>query len=820
MYSPSPPQEYECINAISEEDYKQLEDSVTTIRLRSQVPSLCSEEVVKLEVLVHRGMSGVEVEKAFVVAWHGGERELGLGKGEGGSQGIESLGVKEEVRKGVRKEILQEKGKVNSQGIESLHIEEDKVGQEREVNTDVWMKTSGGKRRGIVEKLNLETESIGVVEDSKVAEKIEERIEKSVPEPRKQNEDNVCVDKNENCKEYVCSKCDKTFEKKRKLGWHLKNVHKEMVPKCEICDKTYSNEYNLKRHTQIVHQKVRNKMCQSCGKCYEKLRDVVQHEKKCRGCEECGKACRTLADLQAHNKDCSGISDFRRKNRKTETCSFCQKHLSSPTKLRRHISKIHNNNTEEEEIKLMKKPREKCNLCEKTFNRHQNMKRHVESVHNKKSTPQVNCQFCVETFDNEHILNEHLRYVHHHELRMPCLICNKSLKSRKVLNEHYRKEHNNQEYTCLLCHKIFKRKSALKRHNKKHTNPPRMKKSLEEVSKGEYYRRRKETEKKIVDMLKQFPEKTRKSIVKGIIKENPDLIDEMDPLSEDDIIDIIKDNSMSDRLMLCILRKLRKKWGRTIITPNIRECLRKRKLLVDDFFTLVTLDETTEHHFEDKDGNIISRQFTYCNDIEGLLTFKEMLEMEKHGEEILEDVDQVIGLDGGVKKLIMCHTWSPKVEGKLRRKLSQKNTIILASVAEVPETDHNLRVIFALTQINKISYLLSADLKLVLMGLGLGSNSSTFSCGLAECRKESKRGKWIKGEYRTIGSICEHQRKWLTETGGDRKKLNKYKNCEHEPVVRPQFDENSPLFPWLPIPKLHAVLLGPTNHLVKELVQR
>ena len=781
---------------------------------------------MKLEVLVHRGMSGIVVEQACVVTRQGGERGE-VGTGDAGSQGIESLWEEEQVRKG----ILRDKGEggevgrkvvrgVNSQGIESLNSGEEKVGKGKEINPDVWMQSSGGKRRGIVENVDLENEIIRVEEYSNVEEKIEESRENNVAEPKSQLEDNVCADENKNSKEHVCSKCNKTFEKKRKLGWHLKNVHNEILPKCDICDKTYSNKYNLKRHTQIVHQNVRNKMCQSCGKCYDKLRDVVQHERKCIGCEKCGTACKTLAELQEHNKDCSGSSYIRSKKIKTDICLFCQKLFSSKTKLRRHIKNLHEKNNNEEGIHVQKKLRERCNFCERTFKRHQNMKRHVESVHSKKSTPKVNCQLCVETFENDHKLNEHLRHAHLHELRIPCLICNKSLKSRKVLSEHYRKEHSDQTYTCLLCHKTFKRKSALKRHTKKHTNPPRMKKSLEEVSKGEYYRRRKQTEKRIVDMLKQFPEKTRKSIVKSIIKENPDLIDEMDPLSEDDIIDIIKDNSMSDRLMLCILRKLRKKWGRSIITPNIRECLRKRKLLVDDFFTLVTLDETTEHHFEDKDGNVISRQFTYCNDIEGLLTFKEMLEIEKHGTEILEDVDQVIGLDGGVKKLIMCHTWSPKVAGKLRRKLSQKNTIILASVAEVPETDHNLRVIFTLTQINNISYLLSADLKLVLMGLGLGSNASTFSCGLAECRKESKRGKWIKGEYRTISSICEHQRKWLTETGGNRKKLNQYKNCENEPVVRPQFDENSPLFHWLPIPKLHAILLGPTNHLVKELVER
>jgi len=98
----------------------------------------------------------------------------------------------------------------------------------------------------------------------------------------------------------------------------------------------------------------------------------------------------------------------------------------------------------------------------------------------------------------------------------------------------------------------------------------------------------------------------------------------MDPLTEDEIIDIIKDLSISHRVLLQILSHLKKKWGRKVITTNGKNSLRDRKLIVQDFFTLVTLDKTAEYNFTHSEGNIVSRQLTNCHDIEGLLNLKEM----------------------------------------------------------------------------------------------------------------------------------------------------------------------------------------------------
>ena len=75
---------------------------------------------------------------------------------------------------------------------------------------------------------------------------------------------------------------------------------------------------------------------------------------------------------------------------------------------------------------------------------------------------------------------------------------------------------------------------------------------------------------------------------------------EENPLSEDEVIELIKDNNLSDKQVLNICQLLRQKWGRKVITSNIAEKLVKRKSILDQFFTLIKLDDKTNIHFKTK----------------------------------------------------------------------------------------------------------------------------------------------------------------------------------------------------------------------------
>ena len=75
----------------------------------------------------------------------------------------------------------------------------------------------------------------------------------------------------------------------------------------------------------------------------------------------------------------------------------------------------------------------------------------------------------------------------------------------------------------------------------------------------------------------------RKLVFKNIVKDNKDhteLIEKLhkgNPLTEDDIVMLVRDVDLSDRKVLKILKKIRQKWGNEMILCNAETALRNRK---------------------------------------------------------------------------------------------------------------------------------------------------------------------------------------------------------------------------------------------------
>ena len=101
---------------------------------------------------------------------------------------------------------------------------------------------------------------------------------------------------------------------------------------------------------------------------------------------------------------------------------------------------------------------------------------------------------------------------------------------------------------------------------------------------------------------------------------------QLEPLSENEVINIIKDNNLADCQVLRILSFMSKKWACKVVTENIARKLVERKSLLDSFFTKKILSKETDLHFKDKHGKILRRTVVYCHNIPGLLEYKKIVE--------------------------------------------------------------------------------------------------------------------------------------------------------------------------------------------------
>ena len=249
-------------------------------------------------------------------------------------------------------------------------------------------------------------------------------------------------------------------------------------------------------------------------------------------------------------------------------------------------------------------------MCQhkKKFSSNFNLKRHIQSVHDGYTDRVVtgtsvlylsheeqqkmierteNCTLCEEKFICLDDLQNHKMTCHGTD-RYQCLKCDKSFSKPHILRLHVRRVHSTITYECTLCCKVFKENYILQRHYKSHTNPPKSRnlKPLNSLSQSQLRKRMKIQAEEISNQINENTAEGRSLLLKEVIKRNPDLIkDRVKPFEEEDIIEIIKDANLSDRKMLIILQKIREKWGRESITPNIRDHLKRRKTVLDRFFT-------------------------------------------------------------------------------------------------------------------------------------------------------------------------------------------------------------------------------------------
>lgn len=164
---------------------------------------------------------------------------------------------------------------------------------------------------------------------------------------------------------HVCTQCvQETVEIKqiRSLNMHMK-MHQQPV-KCEYCDRRYTNERARNYHVQAYHLGD-NAPCPST-------------------CDTCGKVCPSALSLRTHMK----------RHKVAFSCDYCSKNFADKSKLKRHVSRIHE-----------KSEGFTCDICQKRMNTIDAYELHVRTIHEDRR--EYPCEFCERRFTTAAFLRSH-----------------------------------------------------------------------------------------------------------------------------------------------------------------------------------------------------------------------------------------------------------------------------------------------------------------------------------------------------------------------------------------------------------------------------
>ena len=171
---------------------------------------------------------------------------------------------------------------------------------------------------------------------------------------------------------------------------------------------------------------------------------------------------------------------------------------------------------------------------------------------------------------------------------------------------------------------------------------------------------------------------------------------------------------------------------------------------------IISRKSLLDSSFSHNDGLFIDRVVVYCYDLLGLIAYKMILENSCDSEDMLN----VVGMDDEKGMLKITLTWSKVIKNRGRNQfMGPKFGLILAIVANVPESYHNIKILINLTNINGIEYMLLQDLKLTNIIIGITSHSSKYPCPYGECYKDNISKEWYKGTERTIKNLRSNKRK-------------------------------------------------------------
>ncbi|CAH0562926.1 unnamed protein product [Brassicogethes aeneus] len=278
--------------------------------------------------------------------------------------------------------------------------------------------------------------------------------------------------------------------------------------------------------------------------------------------------------------------------------------------------------------------------------------------------------------------------------------------------------------------------------------------------------------------------------------------------------DTLSKISIDCRLPINTIKKLSyhlRQIDKHLVEPNAVKNLKELSHSLDEYFECVTLS-----HMESTKNTKSSTPFVFCHNLPELVAF-----LLKKRDVHENSFHLKFGVDGGGGSLKVClnllsddSVSDNRDEGKNLNSGINK-LIIIGLAPETIESYNNLKTLLHTMDLQSVCglcpYTLAIDMKLIMIFLGLQSNSSSYPCPYCEvCSKHLKD----IADPRTIQSISRQNDLWLNETGGNLSKAKLYKSCVNKPLI--VGEENTKVLKYVPPPELH-LLLGITQRIFDDL---
>lgn len=176
------------------------------------------------------------------------------------------------------------------------------------------------------------------------------------------------ITEEENLKMINCNHCDETFDQKKKLNKHLREIHPRKI-KCKTCDKVFSENCELEVHIKTHHLENTEYRCNLCDKTFVlkwRLSKHLQYHSS-----ETKKKCHYFNNEKICPYEDIGCMFDHEMSEICKFGEFCANKLCS----------YKHKNIQRGNEKPIKESNYECQSCHKILTTHELLVSHVETIH-------------------------------------------------------------------------------------------------------------------------------------------------------------------------------------------------------------------------------------------------------------------------------------------------------------------------------------------------------------------------------------------------------------------------------------------------------